>query len=176
MGNIRKTIIHAVDFCGKIYLFLACIMLIICVSGTVVCVFSRYVLSTPLDWGEEVAALTQAWMVCLMIPQMDIHYDHIMMEIVFNAVNKKIRFVIRILQSLITCALSAYLLSFTIDVLKMNAKLKTVTGTLLIPYSIVYLALLATFVFMLIVHVGKLLTADYCLPEEQDSSETEDSV
>ena len=169
MKKVRGGIQRVIGFLSKVYLLLSCIMLAVCVSSTVLGVVFRFILQSPLKWVEEAAALSQAWMVCLLIPQMDIKYEHITMEIFFNAMKRPVQLAIRIFQSVLTCALAVMLLKYAISVVELNAKLHTITATLLIPYHYIYMALPIAFGFMIVVHVGKILTGDFGLKTPPDT-------
>lgn len=124
---------------GKLDLGLAGIVLVALIFLTFIGVIKRYILRSPIPWMEEVQMILFLWVVYLGAGAAFRNGSHVAIEILVDALPKKIRGLVERFDVLLQLLILGYLFFLENTYYMQLVSTGKVTTLLRIPYSIAYL-------------------------------------
>lgn len=129
----------AMKILGNLDLGLGCVMAAVLILLTFAGVLMRYILRSPITWQEEVQMLLFLWITFLGGSAAFRTGGHIAIEIVVDALPKKIGSMVEKVGVLIQLGILGYLFSQELAYYNQLVSTNKVTNLLRLPYSIAYL-------------------------------------
>lgn len=121
------------------------IITIVCFSAmsiiTLVAVFFRYVLNSPITWSEEAARYLMVWGICIGISIATEKKAHLGIDVFVSFAPPKVRRVLEIVSGVLLTLVYIMVLALSVLFVSSALKLGNVTPLLRIPFWMVYLAL-----------------------------------
>ena len=130
---------------------LASICMVIVIGVTVVGVFMRYVVKSPLAWVEEVSMFFFVWLALLGSASATKIGGHVSIDFIVEKMPKNVRRVIDMVVAIVVSVTLVVIIKYGLD-LALQAKIK-VTPILRVPYTYIDIAIPIGLVWMLIHYV-----------------------
>lgn len=108
---------------------------------TLVAVFFRYVLQSPIIWSEEAARYLMVWSTMLGISIATRQKAHLGIDIFISMAPKKAQRLLEILSTLMMIVMFVFLVIISIVFIRSALRTNNVSPMLRIPFYIIYLAL-----------------------------------
>ncbi|ONI40531.1 C4-dicarboxylate ABC transporter permease [Candidatus Epulonipiscium fishelsonii] len=132
---------------------IASIMLVALIFLTFLGVITRYVMSQPLTWMEEVQMFCLIWIVFGAGGAAFRYGNHVAIEMVVELFPKKVQRYIEVLVSIIVILTLLYLLYQSFGFISIFVKSGRSTSMLEIPFSLIYSIAPISFVLMILNHI-----------------------
>ena len=107
----------------------------------IVQIVSRFVFNRPLPWTDEAAVVLYVWVILWSAAFVVPEREHVMFDLVWNAVGRRARLVMRLFGNLMVGGLAAWALPATWDYVRFMAR--EGTPVLNVPFSVVFLPFVA---------------------------------
>ena len=134
----------------RIEVAVASLVLAVLIGVTFVGVPMRYIFSQPFTWEEEFQLACMVWITFLAAPAAFRTKSHVAIEILVDALPKKIRKGIELLIPVIVYAVLIYFLFRSKDYINVMLRTNRKTPILMIPYAWIYAIAPVSIVLMLI--------------------------
>lgn len=138
------------DILDRIEVAVASLVLAVLIGVTFVGVPMRYIFSRPFTWEEEFQLACMVWITFLAAPAAFRTKSHVAIEILVDALPKKIRKGIELLIPVIVYAVLIYFLFRSKDYINVMLRTNRKTPILMIPYAWIYAIAPVSIVLMLI--------------------------
>lgn len=136
--------------------FISCLMLCVCTLAAFYGVLRRYVFNSPVNWVEEVSAISLVWMVLSYQFKLEAEDSQLSMSILFDRLPGGVKKVLTLTTNLIVILILGYLFMPAVNIVKRNYIMVTTTQGMNLPIWIAYLIMPLYIISVLLVRVTKI--------------------
>ena len=160
-----------IDWVVKIETLLGAVILVLLILCTFLGVIFRYLFNAPFTWEEEIQLACMVWITFIAAPVAFHSKSHVAIEILVDALPKKVERVVEILIFVVVYAVLIFFFFRSIEFIESIARTGRVTPMLRIPYSLIYGIAPVSIVLMLISFTYMTVTETF---SKRSSAETKE--